>query len=132
MNTPKLLIVKTGQAVPKARADGRDFEHWFMAGLGPERFAYATIRVDELESLPPPDQAADLAAVLVTGSPSMVSSRESWSEHTAAWLKRMHDSNVPMLGVCYGHQLIAHALGGTVGRGQPIWGPIWGPDGKKY
>jgi len=115
MDAPKLLIVKTGQAVPMARAGGRDFEHWFMDGLGPERFDYTTVRVDELERLPPPDQARDFAAVVVTGSPSMVSSRETWSEHTAAWLRLVHELRAPILGVCYGHQLIAHGLGGTVG-----------------
>ena len=49
-----------------------------------------------------------------TGSASMVSEREPWSEQTAAWLRSAVAAEVPVLGVCYGHQLLAHALGGRV------------------
>ncbi|MGY6555138.1 MAG: glutamine amidotransferase [Wenzhouxiangella sp.] len=108
-----LLIIKTGSSVPEAAERFGDFHQWFIDGLGPERFDYRTVSVHQGEVLP--ECLDDLAAVLVTGSPAMVSHRHDWSERAAAWLARAHQRGLPMLGVCYGHQLLAHALGGVVG-----------------
>jgi GMP synthase (glutamine-hydrolysing) len=64
-------------------------------------------------SLPAPDAPA---GVVVTGSSAMVSHREPWSERTGEWLVRAVERETPVLGICYGHQLLAHALGGVVTR----------------
>jgi GMP synthase (glutamine-hydrolysing) len=52
--------------------------------------------------------------VIVTGSSSMVTDRHLWSERTADWLRSLLDGGMPVLGICYGHQLLAHTLGGEV------------------
>lgn len=38
------------------------------------------------------------------------------------FVRAAHDNNVPMVGVCFGHQLIAQALGGTVRKSKNGWG----------
>src|SRR5690606_27402387 len=55
------------------------------------------------------------AGVLVTGSAAMVTERLDWSERAAGWLREAAHAGVPVFGICYGHQLLAHALGGEVG-----------------
>jgi GMP synthase (glutamine-hydrolysing) len=45
----------------------------------------------------------------------MVTERRDWSERSAAWLRDAAHAGLPLFGICYGHQLLAHALGGEVG-----------------
>ena len=53
-------------------------------------------------------------ATVITGSHDMVTDRRDWSERTASWLAEAASMGASILGICYGHQLLAHALGGTV------------------
>jgi GMP synthase (glutamine-hydrolysing) len=108
-----VLIVKAGSTLPELRARRGDYENWIAAGLalGPQELRVAKVYADDV--LPP---AESFAGVVITGSSAMVSRREPWSERTAGWLADVARSGTPTLGICYGHQLLAHALGGRVGR----------------
>ncbi len=113
MQKPSVLIIKTGSCFPEAAARFGDFDDWFVRGLGPERFEFRTVSVHQGERLPA--GRSSFAGIVITGSPAMVSHRHDWSERCAEWLAGAHAQGVPLLGVCYGHQLLAHALGGVVG-----------------
>jgi GMP synthase (glutamine-hydrolysing) len=104
------LIVKTGGARPELALEG-DFEGWIAVGMGLAPDAVDVVAVDAGEALPPPGAPS---GIVVTGSSALVSEREPWSERTAEWLARAVEADVPILGICYGHQLLAHALGGRV------------------
>ena len=108
----RLVIIKTGYTLPPIRQVHEDFEHWFRAGLGDG----ADISVCNVFDGEDPGSPEQWDGVLVTGSPAMVTDSEHWSESTAAWLKEVVDRGTPVLGICYGHQLLAHALGGLVGN----------------
>ena len=104
------LLIKTGGTIEEIRPRSGDFEDWFSRDMGVEEFLQ--VDVYRHEELPEP---ATLAGIVITGSAAMVSHKEDWSEYTAGWLREAVSRDVPTLGVCYGHQLLAHALGGEVG-----------------
>ena len=105
-----IALIKTGTTIPEIKQAHGDFESWFAEGMG--IFDLFQVDVYRQESLP---VATDLAGIVITGSPSMVSEKENWSENTGNWLAQAVQKEVPVLGVCYGHQLLAQALGGHVG-----------------
>ena len=108
----KVLIIKTGNTIPSLRAENEDFEDWFIRGTGLDSNRFVCCAVDKGESLPVID---DVAAAIVTGSPAHVTDLAPWNEIAAVYLRLLHEQQKPILGVCYGHQLLARAFGGMVG-----------------
>ena len=105
-----MALIKTGGTIERIKPHHGDFEDWFAAGMGVSDL----LQIDVFRQQPLP-AAETLAGIVITGSSSMVSAREDWSERTAQWLRQAVKKGIPTLGVCYGHQLLAHALGGRVG-----------------
>jgi len=109
----KILIVKTGTTFPSLKALKGDFDAWVVKGFG--RNNHLVAEVAEVAAGAPLPSAADFAGVIVTGSHENVTDRAAWSERTAEWLWKTVKMEIPTLGICYGHQLLAHAFGGKVG-----------------
>lgn len=111
-----LLILKTGSAPAPIREQLGDFDRWIEAGLRAGGASAVSVHDARVQDAPLPPAPESFAGAVVTGSSAMVSDREAWSEALVPWLRAAVASGVPLLGICYGHQLLAHALGGEVGQ----------------
>ncbi len=111
--TKSILILKMGETLPYLYQRRGDFEDWVMAPLEKAHIGFNVVSPYK-ENLP--SDPSKFAGIIITGSHAMVTDREDWSEETAAWIPRAIESEIPLLGICYGHQLLAHAMGGVVGN----------------
>jgi len=106
-----LLILQPGQKLPSLAAVPGDFSDWILAGMGRDPAKVPVLRPEQGDVLPPP---AEVGAVVITGSGAMVTEQAPWMLATAAWLRELVALGRPVLGICFGHQLLADALGGEV------------------
>lgn len=107
-----LLLIQTGEAPESILPRFGGFADWFRAAMRLEPAQMSVVRVDEEDVLPDPH---DVAGAVITGSAAMVTDCAAWSERAAIWIRDAMGMALPLFGVCYGHQLMAHALGGRVG-----------------
>lgn len=111
-----ILIIKTGGTFPEDVAHCGDFEDWTRQAMNLPAEAVQTVAVCHGELLP---ELATVAGAVITGSHAMVTEQTPWMQATAAWLRQAVNAGLPVLGICFGHQLLAAALGGEAG-----WNPL--------
>jgi GMP synthase (glutamine-hydrolysing) len=108
-----LLVLFTGSTVDRVKKAHGDFDEHFRRGVGDAwRGPWASFDARD-EGAPLPDQGS-LAGVIISGSASSVTERAPWMLRLEAWLRDGVARETPLLGVCFGHQLLAQALGGEV------------------
>lgn len=118
---PHVTIIETGLVSPANRARHGSFPEMFerMIREADAGVSFDTVSIPAGDALPDP---ARLEAILITGSPAGVYDDLNWIAPLEAFVRNAHARQVPMVGVCFGHQLIAQALGGTVRKSDKGWG----------
>ncbi len=112
----KVLLFKTGQTDGSLRCDIGDYEEWFSRVLG------EAVRLEIHDAIVSPKaDVRGLDGMVITGSPRSLVEPEAWMDEAAETVRRAHAAGVPTLGVCFGHQLIAHAFGARVRMNPNGW-----------
>ncbi|HYR18686.1 MAG TPA: glutamine amidotransferase [Myxococcales bacterium] len=110
MSIPRLVVVQTGTAAPEIVRQHGDYPDWFNQALGGE---LPVLRAHLGEPLELP---AGTQGVIVSGSPLSLTRPEPWMDEVAEELLRIGERGTPVLGVCFGHQLLGRAAGSQVVR----------------
>jgi GMP synthase-like glutamine amidotransferase len=116
----RIGILETGEVHPDLKDRHGDYPAMFEALLGAvdPTLEFATVRVVAGEMPASPDQAD---AWLVTGSRHGVYDDLPWIEPLKAFLRACIAARVPVVGICFGHQLLAEALGGKAVKSEKGW-----------
>ena len=114
----RLGILKTGRPPRPAIPDWGTYPDMFVRLLGPEAYDYTTYAVDEGEL---PAAPTDCDAYLITGSSAGVYDPLPWIGGLLDFLRAAR-GRAKLVGVCFGHQAMAHAFGGRVEKSDKGWG----------
>jgi GMP synthase-like glutamine amidotransferase len=112
----KIAILETGRPPGALASEFGDYSTMFEHMLGPE---FATTSFDVQAGELPGDPRAQ-AAYLITGSPAGVYEPLPWIEPLQGFIRAANNSK--MVGICFGHQVMAEALGGHVVKSDKGWG----------
>ncbi|WP_213270288.1 glutamine amidotransferase [Hyphomonas sp.] len=117
----KLTIIETGQAPLAIRDRFPSYPEMFreMFSSVDSGISMETVSVVKGEALPDPAAAG---ALLYTGSPAGVYDSEPWIAPLMAFIRGAAQALTPQVGICFGHQIMAEALGGKVVKSEKGWG----------
>ena len=112
-------ILQCGHTSGRVAERHGDFDAMFHRLLGGRDHAFRTWNVVDMDF---PDGPGDADAWLVTGSKHGAYEDHPFIPPLEELIRAIREADVPMVGVCFGHQIVAQALGGTVVKFPGGWG----------
>jgi len=117
----KIGILKTDAVRPEWVPRFGEYPDMFMALLQ-EADPALEFRVYDVEQGQFPAEIDEVDAYLITGSKSSVYDDKPWIGRLMAFVRELDRRRKKLVGICFGHQLVAHALGGRTEKSNKGWG----------
>ena len=117
--TPVIGILETGRPPEELAPEHGNYPSMVQDWLDLPEAEYKSCAALDGQ-LPNSPRAADLW--VITGSRFGVYDGDPWIAALEGFVRDCRDAGVPMVGICFGHQVIAQALGGDVGKSDKGWG----------
>lgn len=114
----KIGILQTGHSPDVLKDEIGDYNDMFVRLLGDRGFTFETYAVVD-GAFPDGPEAAE--GWLITGSRHGCYEDHPWLPPLEALIRDIVAAEKPLIGVCFGHQVIAQALGGTVEKYSGGW-----------
>jgi GMP synthase (glutamine-hydrolysing) len=114
----KIGILQTGHAPDELRPDTGDYSDIFQSMLAGHGFQFDVYNVVDMEF---PAEAGAADGWLITGSRHGAYEDLPWIALLEQLIRDVHARNAPLVGICFGHQIIAQALGGKVEKFAGGW-----------
>jgi GMP synthase-like glutamine amidotransferase len=111
-------ILQTGLAPDSLAPEMGDYPDMFARLLDGQGFTFRTWRVVEGAF---PASVTEAEGWLITGSRHGVYEDHPWIPPLEAFIRDAFARRVPVVGICFGHQIVAQAMGGTVARYDGGW-----------
>lgn len=117
----KITILEVGKVPEPIQHRFSPYADMFRAMLDSsgKPFTQEVVSIVSGEAMPDP---AGLDGVLITGSPAGVYEDHAWLEPLRLFIRKAYADGIPMLGICFGHQIMADAMGGDVRKSEKGWG----------
>ena len=114
----KIGILQTGLAPEMLRAEFGEYPDMFERLLEHKGFTFQTYRVVEGQF---PAGVTDCDGWLITGSRHGAYEDHPWIPPLEQFIRNAFKAHVPVVGVCFGHQIVAQAMGGKVEKFAKGW-----------
>ena len=115
-------ILKTDAVRPEWVPDFGEYPDMFIRLLQADPSVSFSVWDVEEGCHPNETEIDSIDGFIITGSKSSVYDDKQWIRDLEALIQRLHAERKKMVGICFGHQIIAKALGGEVSKSDKGWG----------
>jgi len=110
LQIPTILIIKTGTTYRDLKTTVGDFEHWIVKAFPNLPVRWKVKNIPDIE----PEKLDSYQGLIITGSHNTLTQPYPYLNGFKRVMEKVNRQRIPLLGICFGHQLVHKVLGGEV------------------